>query len=143
MDLLRQTPIGKRVEVIYIRDGNFHNTQLTTISEDDYNQLNDAFNARPEGKGVFGFDTDKTTRVTVPETKTYGVRLNYVEPNSPADLFGIKAGDIITDFDNVPIRTTAELLSRVRRAIPKTPITVVVLRDGQRMEIPIKLGKQR
>lgn len=141
MDLLRRTSVGKTVEVIFTRDGSSHKTQLTTISEDEYNRLGDAFDRRPEGKGRFGFETFRTKRINDPETKTYGVRLNWVDPNSPADLFGIKEGDIITEFDNAPIRTSSELLSRVRRAIPKTPTKVVVLRDGQRLEIPVTLAR--
>jgi membrane-associated protease RseP (regulator of RpoE activity) len=143
MDLLRQTPIGKTVEVIYTRDGNFHNTQLTTISDDQNDQLKEAYADRPQGKAVFGFETNRTTRVSVPETKTYGVRLDWVEPNGPADLFGLKEGDIITDFDKVPIRTTDELLSRVRRAIPKSIVEVLVLRDGQVVKIPVTMGRSR
>jgi membrane-associated protease RseP (regulator of RpoE activity) len=143
MEMLRQTPIGKTVEVIYTRDGNFHNAQLTTISLDGFNRLSDAFNNRPEGKGIFGFESDRTTRISIPETKTYGVRIDYVDPNGPADLFGIKEGDIITDFDKVPIRTTDELLSRVRRAIPRTTVEVLVLRDAKVVKIPVTMGRAR
>lgn len=143
MDLLRQTPVGKTVEVIYTRDGNYHNTQLTTISEGGFNQLREAFSNRPEGKGMFGFESDRTTRVSMPETRTFGVRMDYVEPNGPADLFGIKAGDIITDFDKIPIRTEDELLSRVRRAIPRSVVEVVVLRGGQVLKIPVTMGRAR
>lgn len=142
MDLLTQTPVGKTVEVIYTRDGNFHNTQLTTISNDDFNHLNDAYNNKPAGRGMFGFDSNRTTRLGPPGDETAGVRLDYVEVNSPADLFGIKEGDIITDFNNIPIRTTAELLSRVRRS-PYTTVDVGVVRDGKQMKIPVKLGKLR
>ena len=102
MDILRQIPIGKRIEVVYTRDGIFHNAQLTTISDEENDQLKEAFADRPQGKSVFGFETNRTTRISTPETKTYGVRLDWVEPNGPADLFGIKEGDIITDFDKSP-----------------------------------------
>jgi membrane-associated protease RseP (regulator of RpoE activity) len=142
MDLLVQTPIGKRVEVIYIRDGNFHNTQLITMSNDEYNQLDRAYGNRPEGKGVFGYYEYNADRILVPETKTYGVRLGSIEQNGPADLAGIRKGDIVIEFDEVPIRTTAELLSRVRRTIPYSTVKVVVMRAGQRVEIPVKLGKR-
>ncbi len=141
MGLLRQTPVGKTVEVIYLRDGETKKTQLTTISEDEFDQLNDAFDDRPQGKGKLGFESYRTTQVSMPETKTYGVRIDWVEPNGPAMLFGIKVGDIITAFDGVPIRTSAELLSRVRRAIPYNTVKVVVSRDGQRVEVPVTLAK--
>jgi putative serine protease PepD len=77
----------------------------------------------------------------MPETKTYGVRIDYLEANGPAMLFGIKVGDIITEFDGVPIRTKDELLSRVRRAIPYQIVKILVIRDGQSVEVPVKLGK--
>lgn len=143
MDFLRQTPVGKNVEVIYIRDGIFHNTRLTTISDEENDRLAEAFAERPEGKGIFGFETDQTTEINDPATKTYGVRLDYVEPNAPADLFGLKEGDIITDFDKVPIRTSDELLSRVRRAVPKSPVDVVLLRDGKPLTISVTMGRRR
>jgi membrane-associated protease RseP (regulator of RpoE activity) len=141
MNLLRQTPIGKTVEVIFLRDGETKKTQLTTISEDEFDRLNDAFDDRPEGKGKFGFDTGNTTLISSPETRTYGVRIDELTENGPAILFGIKEGDIITEFDGVPIRTKEELLSRVRRAIPYQIVKIVVIRDGQRVEVPVKLGK--
>lgn len=141
MNLLRQTPVGKTVEVIFLRDGVIKKTLLTTISEDEFNDLKDAFDDRPEGKGKFGFDISDTTVISMPETKTYGVRIDELEENGPAMLFGIKKGDIITEFDGVPIRTKDELLSRVRRAIPYNTIKIIVIRDGQRVEVPVKLGK--
>lgn len=143
MELLRQTPIGKTVEVIYLRDGETKKTQLTTISQGEYNELERADSSRPEGRGMFGFESDRTTVISIPETKTYGLQLDYVEPNGPADLFGLKTGDIITEFGGVPIRTSGELLSRVRRAIPRSVVEVTILRDGQTMKIPVTMGRSR
>ena len=142
MDLLRQTQVGKRVEVIYTRDGNYHNTQLTTVSKDENDRLKEVFDDRAD-KAVFGFESNRTTRISVPETRTFGVRIDWVDPNGPADLFGIKEGDIITDFDKVPIRTSDELLSRVRRAIPKSVVEVLVLREGKVVKVPVTMGRAR
>ncbi|MFN2578016.1 MAG: PDZ domain-containing protein [Pyrinomonadaceae bacterium] len=143
MDLLIATPVGKQVEVIYSRDGVFHNTQLTTISQDEFNRLQREYDSRPEGKGMFGFESNRMTRIKSPETKTFGVRIDYVEPNGPADLFGIKEGDIITDFDKIPIRTPEEFLARVRRAKPRSIVSIVLLRNGQQMTVPVTIGKTR
>jgi len=140
-DMLRQTPIGKTVEVIYLRDGETKKTQMTTISEAESRELDRAFRSRPEGRGKFGFDDDKVTKIVDPATKTYGVRLDWVESNGPADLFGLKEGDIITAWDGVPIRTGEELLSRVRRALPKSPVEISVIRDGEKLKIPVTIGR--
>jgi len=141
-NLLRQVPIGKTVEVVYTRDGNFHNTQLTTIAKDEMDRLSEAFAARSEGQGRFGFDDGDAKVVEIPGTKITGVELGDVEANLPADIAGIKKGDIITDFGDVPIRTVEELTYRVRRTIPYTTVTITLRRDGQKMEIPVKLGRR-
>jgi membrane-associated protease RseP (regulator of RpoE activity) len=140
-DLLEHTPIGKTVEVVYLRDGISHTTQLTTISRRDLDRLQADYSRRSEGKGKFGFEPNDVIRVTIPETKTFGVRINSVTPNGPADLFGIQQGDIITDFGEVPIRTPEEFLARVRRTLPHTKVNVTLLRAGQKMVIPVTLGK--
>ena len=139
--LLRQTPIGKTVEVTYIRDGETKKTQLTTIPEAEVNALRRVASNRPEGRGYFGFDDDRVTKIVDPATKTYGVRLDYVERNGPAELFGLQVGDIITSFDGVPIRTGGELLSRVRRAVPKKPVEVIAIRGSEILKIPVTIGR--
>ena len=141
MDLLENIPIGKTVEVIYLRDGISHTTQLTTISRDEYNRLDREYDRRAEGKGQFGFERGRMTIIRTPETKTFGVRIDWVDTNSPADLFGIKRGDIITDFDNVPIRTPDEFYMRVRRTVPYTTVNITLIREGQKIVVPVKIGK--
>jgi membrane-associated protease RseP (regulator of RpoE activity) len=140
-DLLAKTPIGKTVAVVYLRDGISHTTQLTTISRDEYNRLDREYSGRPDGNGKFGFERGRMTRITNPETKTFGVQIDWLETNGPAELFGIKRGDIITDFDNVPIRTSDEFYMRVRRTIPYTTVNITVLRDGQKIVVPVRIGK--
>jgi PDZ domain len=141
IDLLRQTSIGKTVEVIYLRDGETRKTLLTTISQGESAELEREFRNRAEGQGKFGFESRRTTEISNPQTKTYGVRLDWVQANGPADLFGLKVGDIITEFGDVPIRTSDELLSRVQRATPKSSVEITLLRDGQIMKIPVTIGR--
>lgn len=140
-EIMRRIPIGKTVDVIYLRDGETKTTKLTTISRQEMDRLNREFAARPQGKGRFGFDDDETERVPIAGTKIYGVRLDEISASLPADMAGIKNGDVIIEFDDIPIRTPEELASRVRRAIPYETIKVVVMRGAERLEIPVKMGK--
>ena len=140
-DQLKNTPVGKSVEVVYLRDGISHTTQLTTVSREEGSRLDREFSRRPEGKGYFGFESNRMTRINDPSSRTYGVQIDWLERNGPAELFGIKVGDIITDFDNIPIRTPSEFLSRVRRAVPLSTVNITLLREGQKMVIPVKIGK--
>ena len=185
MDLLRRTPIGKTVDLTYIRDGEVKNTKLTTVSKEEYDGLVAAFRRRPEGSGLFGYEDGDSERVeipattsgtttpetTTPETTTpgtttpgtttpktpgattpkapgttttpkFGVKLNTILRSRPADLAGVKEGDIVTEFDGIPIRTPREFRMRVLRAIPYSTVKLVVFREGAKVEIPVKMGKQ-
>ena len=141
-DIMRQLPIGKTVEVVYLRDGETKNTKLTTISKEELDRLDELFSNRPEGRGLFGYEDSATERVAIPNTRTFGVQLGEILSSRPADLAGIKDGDIVIQFGETPIRTTDEFLSRVRRALPYSTVPVVVIRNGERLEIPVKMGKQ-
>jgi predicted metalloprotease with PDZ domain len=148
-ELMTKTPIGKTVEVEYIRDGQKKTTKLSTISQEDNRRLYREFDRRPEGRAHFGYEDGDAERVQVPGTNIFGVRLGRVLRSRPADLAGIKGGDIITSFDGVPIRTSDEFLMRVKRALPYSTVTLTVMRQGEgenapveKLEIPVKMGRQ-
>ena len=141
-DLMVHTPVGKTVDLTYMRDGETHNTKLTTISRDDLQHLNEAFNERPEGRGQFGFDDGDTQVVEISGTKMHGLRLDTVLQSRPADMAGIKKGDVVFAFDGVPIRTVDEFRMRVRRALPYSTVKVSLMRGDEKLEIPVKMGKQ-
>jgi membrane-associated protease RseP (regulator of RpoE activity) len=141
-DLLSRTPIGKTVDVVFLRDGEPKATKLTTASKEEYDRLMKVFNSRSEGKGLFGYDDGETERVAIEGTKLFGVRVDSISQSRPADLAGIKNGDIIVEFDRIPIRTPQELRARIRRAIPYTTVDVAIMRGNERIVIPVKMGKQ-
>lgn len=140
-EIMRRTGIGKTIDIVYLRDGETKNTKLTPISREELRALERAFSGRAEGQGFFGYDPGDTELVEIPNTKIHGVKLNDINPSRPADMAGIKAGDIIVEFGGTPIRTEDEFRMRVKRAVPYTTIPVVVYREGQRMEIPLKMGR--
>src|SRR5215212_9637289 len=96
-DLMLRTPVGKTVEVEYLRDGETKTTKLTTISQQDYNRLSREFERRPEGRAAFGYEDDDAERVLVPGTNMYGVKLGRILRSRPADLAGVKEGDIVIE----------------------------------------------
>ena len=146
-DLMEKTPTGKTVDVEYVRDGAKKTTKLTTISHDEYRTMGRAFDRRPEGRPQFGFEDGDLERVVVPGTNIYGVKLGRILRSRPADIAGVKSGDIVMEFDGVPIRTEDEFLMRLRRALPYSTVNLLVMRRGEgdkfeELEIPVKLGKQ-
>ena len=76
MDLLGRTPIGKTLEIVYLRDGEQKTTKLTTVSKEEFDRLQREFRNRPVGKGLFGYEESDSKRVPIPNTKMFGVRLD-------------------------------------------------------------------
>lgn len=140
-DLLRRTPIGKTVDVVFMRDGVSQTVKLTTVSRDEGERLEEVFANRPAGRAQFGYEDGEAKRVAIPNTPMFGVRLGEILANRPADIAGVKEGDIVLEFDGIPIRTEGEFLSRVRRAEPYSTIILLVLRGQEKIEIPVKMGK--
>jgi membrane-associated protease RseP (regulator of RpoE activity) len=139
--LLRTTPIGKIVEIVFLRDGALKTITLTTASSAAFNTDTDTlmgFAGHPQGfLGV-----DSMSRVHVPGSNIYGVRLGSVSNNRPADIAGLHRGDIVIEFDGTPIRTAEEFTARIRRATPGQTVNITVMRDGQQVGVPVKMGRR-
>ena len=139
-DLLSQTPPGKTLEVIYLRDGEQKKAELTTVPGTELEKLESAFINRGTSGGQLGFeDVDE---VAVSGTKMRGILFEKLNPNGPAALAGIREGDIIIEFEGVPIRTVSELVLRSRRAIPYSTVHVIVMRGTEKLKIAVKVGKR-
>jgi len=138
--ILAETPAGKTVEVIYIRDGAMGKTMLTTMAEKDYQGMK-AFDSRPGGEGRL--EISNLDRGLVPSLNIYGVRVNDIDRNGPADLYGMKEGDIVIKFGDYPIRTEGDLRYRIDEAVPGSVVKVLVVRGAEQLEIPLKIGRSK
>jgi hypothetical protein len=140
--LIAAAPIGKAVEVVFIRDNEIKKTVLTILSGEGFRGM-DALRQRPGGRGVLDIDFDDGDRVRVPGMNIYGIQLDDVNRNGPADIAGLKEGDIVITFGGKPIRTAGDLRYRAGAATPGDIVDVVVVRDGQQITIPVKMGRQK
>ena len=140
MRLLANTPPGKTVEVIYERDGEANKVTLTTITLEEQERLEGVFINRGTNSGQLGFERGEV--VPVPGRNIKGVQLQRLYPSGPAALAGLAVGDIVIEFDGVPIRTVGELVVRSRRAMPYSTVKVIVIRGTEQLEIPVKMGQR-
>jgi predicted Fe-Mo cluster-binding NifX family protein/Zn finger protein HypA/HybF involved in hydrogenase expression len=69
-----------------------------------------------------------------------GVVITRVIPSSPADISGLKAGDIIIRFDRDRIRDSSEILSALKDEDPGDVVKIVVDRDGLTRTFYVELG---
>jgi len=77
----------------------------------------------------FGLDTDK------------GALVANVEKDAPADRAGLKAGDIILEYDGKPITEGNELPRYVAVTPIDKKVRLVIFRDGKRQEVTVAIAR--
>ena len=70
-----------------------------------------------------------------------GVMINSVQDDGPAAKAGARTQDVIVEFNGQPVRNSDQLRLAVARANPGSSSEMVVLRDGKRQTLRVKLGE--
>lgn len=78
-----------------------------------------------------------------PENDAPGVLLAGVRPDSPADRGGLQRGDLMVELAEHPIRDIHDFMFVLRKSKPGDEASVVVLRDGERVELKVTFGVSR
>ncbi len=69
-----------------------------------------------------------------------GVIIAKVFPNSPAQKYGLKTGDIIVAVNNKPVKSIDDAVKYITRNPPGTELTLKIYRDGKYLNVRIKTG---
>ena len=72
-----------------------------------------------------------------------GVKFSDVKPGSPAAKAGLKAGDILVQFGDKPIKNLYDFTDALRRSKVGDVVEVKVLRDGQPVTASVKLEQRK
>jgi regulator of sigma E protease len=105
---------NREIEIKFLRGGFEHTRRVTTSVV---------------GQGRFEFGDIGV----LPDVHPYVPRVN---PGEPADRAGIKPGDVILAVDGARITFRPELITAIA-SHPNKTITITVLRDGVRHDIPV------
>ncbi|MFL1731703.1 S1C family serine protease [Moraxella oculi] len=71
-----------------------------------------------------------------------GVLVTQVWKNTPAEQAGMKAGDIITSLDDMPISNANTLTGIIAKHTPNTRLKAGILRDGKPLTLTVTLGER-
>ena len=72
-----------------------------------------------------------------------GVKFSDVKPASPAEKAGLKAGDILVQFGDKPIKNLYDFTDALRRSKVGDVVDVTVLRDGKPVKASVKLEQRK
>lgn len=71
-----------------------------------------------------------------------GALVGSVTAGGPGEKGGIKRGDVIIEFNGKKITNSNQLRNEVARTDPDKTANVVVIRDGKRKELKVKVGER-
>jgi len=72
-----------------------------------------------------------------------GAQVQAVQSGSPAATAGIKAGDVITAYDNKPVHTSDDLVNDVQAGNVNDKVTLTVQRGGSSTQVSVTLGESK
>jgi serine protease Do len=104
---------------------------------------------KDKGKVVRGYLGVTIQKVTADIAATMGLKSESgalvadVAAGGPAELGGIKTGDVIVEFNAKPIKDSADLPLEVARVAPGKTVQVKILRDAKSSNIAIKIGEMK
>ena len=70
-----------------------------------------------------------------------GALVTRVFPGTPGERSGLRPGDVIRNFNGLPVDTSSDLPPLVGALPPGTEVRLSVLRDGKAREIVLELGR--
>ena len=70
---------------------------------------------------------------------TEGALIAQVQPGTPGEKAGLKAGDIVTAIDGETIKDSREMSRDIARKKPGVTVKLSVLRDGKSITVPVTL----
>ena len=73
------------------------------------------------------------------DTRPHGAFVKVIKPNSPAELAGIKYGDVILQLDGTSVDNDEHLVQLVGLTTMDRPVEVVLLRDSKQLRILVDL----
>jgi serine protease Do len=68
-----------------------------------------------------------------------GVLVNEVQAGSPAEQAGLRAGDVLTTFDGIPLADGGQYRNRAAMATPGSSVTLGLIRDGKPLQIAVQV----
>lgn len=94
-------------------------------------------------RGWIGGEFRRASREMRPPGEHAAVYLHQTFPNTPSAQAGLQPADLILALDAQPVSHLRDLHARVDAAQPGQTLTVTVLRQGERVDVPIVVGRER
>jgi C-terminal processing protease CtpA/Prc len=153
-DFIHETEVDEKINITYLRNGEQLETEATLSKRDrrvivlDDKHRDLEYFVSDRKYAWFGVATSKLTDqlrefFNVPEYS--GVLVKEVIEDSPAEKYGVKAGDVIIKFGRKEIEEPSDLIKAIKRYDPDEEVEVTVIRDKKEkvLKVVLEEGKGR
>ena len=131
--------VGQTVQADVYREGAILNLQVK-IADRNFAPLQPKLETREQG--WLGVD-HSTRRCGIPGAQKCGVELENLDENSPADLGGLREGDVVTELNGFKVRTPEEFNRRIRLTKPRSKVAVTFYHGNTEQKTELILGYRR
>ena len=112
------------------------------MAKDIYEQLIKTGTVERGFLGIALKDVDTEMAEALDLETTEGVVVQNIIKDSAAENAGIKKYDVLVEFNGEPIELASRFIIRVAALKPGTQVELVILRDRQRQNLTVTLGKR-
>ncbi|MBK5942352.1 serine peptidase [Halorhodospira halophila] len=134
--MVGRTSIGRRVELLILRDGETKTVEVEVAALPGEDELAASPGKQDPADRKGGADlglrvepVDDATRQELELEDEGGVLITGVE-EGPAAEAGLRVGDVLVSFDREPVHTAEDLSDGVAAVEPGSTVPVLVIRDG-------------
>jgi len=92
------------------------------------------------GIGIQDLNQDLAKSFNIKDSK--GALISDVKEDSPAEQAGLRQGDVIIQYDSIPVEDGVALQRLVTKTPVGTKVSLKVIRDGQEREMTVRIGEQ-
>jgi serine protease Do len=137
--VVADTPVGKTVNVVIVRDKKRTNLKLTVDRLVDDSPTSPSLGGSniDLGLSLREITPDIASRLNLEDSN--GLLVEQVAPNSLADAAGVKARDVIVEVDHKPIKSLGDFNSAIRSHSKEEPILLWVKRGDRNLYLPVSL----
>lgn len=93
------------------------------------------------GVGVKEINAERAKALKLKEE--YGVEITTVEPDSPADKAGLKAGDVVLEYNGQRVEGTQQFVRFVRETPPGRTVRLTVFRNGATQTLTATVAERK
>lgn len=88
-----------------------------------------------------GGEVDRTMARALNMDSPRGFIIGNVQQGGPADVAGLKSGDVVVELNGTPVRDFYDFRIAIASTAPGTQVELGIFRDGENMTINVELGE--